>query len=171
MRLYTLYLNTRTSSGPLAPFDKTNLNCVRWNINWNSVFPTSMNAVKLVNNNAKCRIKVQFISDASTAPTWPNQKGTLRVGGLVSNSQNAINGVLLGAVKPTQDPSDSTRRYLECDTTQAQGVEINLPSNMSICVGLYNSTGDAMTTSLEYELILHFELEDDDSESRYITNV
>jgi hypothetical protein len=28
-----------------------------------------------------------------------------------------------------------------------------------------------MTTALEYELILHFELEEDDTESRYITNV
>lgn len=169
MRLYSLYLNTKTTSGYLTPTDKSNLNCVRWSINWNSIFPTSMNSLRLLNNNAKCRIKAQFISAAGTGITWANHKGTLRIGGLVSNSQNPINGVLLGMIKPVVSPTVNTDWYLECDTTQTAGIEINLPTNTNICVGLYNDSGVAMTNALEYEIILHFELEEDDTESRFLT--
>jgi hypothetical protein len=165
MRIYTLYLNTRTATpNLLAPVDKTNLNCVKWNINWNSLFPTSMNAVRLINNTSKCRVKAQLISDASTTPAWATQKGTLRISGFSTSSQNPVSGVLLGSVKPVVNPTDATQRYLECDTTQTAGVEINLPNTMSINVCLFNSSGDAMANALEYELILHFELEDDDNE-------
>ena len=169
MRLYSLYLNTKTTSGYLTPTDKSNLNCVRWSINWNSIFPTSMNSLRLLNNNAKCRIKAQFISAAGTGITWANQKGSLRISGLVSNSQNPISGVLLGMIKPVVSPIVGTDWYLECDTTQTAGIEINLPTNNNICVSLYNDSGVAMTNVLEYELILHFELEEDDTESRFLT--
>jgi hypothetical protein len=128
-----------------------------------------MNSLRLLNNNAKCRIKAQFISAAGTGITWANQKGSLRIGGLVSNSQNPISGVLLGMIKPVVSPTVGTDWYLECDTTQTAGIEINLPTNNNICVGLYNDSGVAMTNALEYELILHFELEEDDTESRFLT--
>jgi hypothetical protein len=170
MRQYTLYLNTKTSSGFLTPIDKTNLNSVRWNINWNSIFPTSMNAIRFLNNNAKCHIKAQLVSSSGTGITWANQKGTLRIGGLVSNSQNPLNGVFLGVVKPVVSPIVATDWYLECDTTQTLGVEINIPINNNILVGLYNDAGNPMTNALEYELILHFEIEDDDNETKYLTN-
>jgi hypothetical protein len=170
MRLYTLYLNTKTTTGFLAPTNKSNLNCVYFSVPWESVFPTSMNAKRYLNNNSKCRIKAQFVSAASTGITWTNQKGTLRIGGLASSSQNPTSGVILGVVKPVVSPIVATDWYLECDTTQSQGVEISMPTNNNICIGLYNDSGAAMTNALEYEVILHFEIEDDDSESRYIMN-
>jgi len=170
MRLYTLYLNTKTTTGFLTPTDKSNLNCVRFSVPWESVFSTSMNAKRYLNNNAKCRIKAQFVSAASAGITWANQKGTLRIGGLTSSSQNPTNGVVLGVVKPVISPIVNTDWYLECDTTQSQGVEISIPSNNNICIGLHNDSGAPMTNALEYEIILHFELEDDDNETMYITN-
>jgi hypothetical protein len=169
MRQYTLYLNTKTTSGNLTPTDKSNLNCVRWSVNWNSIFPTSMNAIRFLNNNAKCRIKAQFISAAGTGITWANQKGTLRIGGLVSSSQNPVNSVVLGVVRPVVSPIVGTDWYLECDTTQTLGIEISIPTNSNICVGLYNDAGNPMTNALEYEIILHFEIEDDDSETKFLT--
>ena len=170
MRLYTLYLNTKTTTGFLTPTNKSNLNCVYFSVPWESVFSTSMNSKRYLNTNSKCRIKAQLVSASSTGITWANQKGTLRIGGLTSSSQNPTNGIILGVVKPVVSPIVSTDWYLECDTTQTAGIEISIPTNNNICIGLYNDAGTAMTNSLEYEIILHFELEDDDTESRYITN-
>jgi hypothetical protein len=129
-----------------------------------------MNAKRYLNPNSKCRIKAQFISAASTGITWANHKGTLRIGGIATSSQNPTSGVILGVIKPVVSPIVNTDWYLECDTTQSQGVEISIPINSNICIGLYNDAGTAMSNALEYELILHFELEDDDSETKYITN-
>jgi len=170
MRLYSLYLNTKTTSGFLTPTNKANLNCVYFSVPWESVFATSMNAKRYLNNNAKCRVKVHFVSAASAGITWTNQKGTLRIGGMVSSSQNPTNGVVLGVVKPVLSPTVNTDWYLECDTTQSLGIEIAIPTNSNICIGLYNDAGVAMTNALEYEVILHFELEDDDTESDFINN-
>jgi hypothetical protein len=170
MRNYTLYLNSKTTSGFLKPIDTGNLNCYRWLVNWETVFSTSMNAKRYLNKNAKCRVRAQFVSAAVVGITWANNKGTLRIGGLTSISQNPINGIVLGVVKPVVSPIVNTDWYLECDTTQSQGIEISIPSNTNICVGLYNDAGNAMVNVPEYEIILHFELEDDDTESRYITN-
>lgn len=170
MRLYTLYLNTKTTTGFLTPTDKSNLNCPRFSVPWESVFPTSMNAKQYLNPNAKCRIKAQLVSAASTGITWAANKGTLRIGGLTSISQNPTNGVILGIVKPVVSPIVNTDWYLECDTTQSQGIEISIPTNNNICIGLYKDDGLAMSNTLEYELILHFEIEDDDAETKFITN-
>jgi len=170
MRLYTLYLNTKTTNGFLAPTNKANLNCVYFSVPWESVFATSMNAKRYLNNNAKCRVKAQFVSAASAGITWANQKGTLRIGGMVSSSQNPTSGVILGIVKPVISPIVNTDWYLECDTSQTAGVEIAIPTNSNICIGLYNDAGNAMTNALEYEIILHFELEDDAKESDFINN-
>lgn len=170
MRTYTLYLNTKTTSGFLAPVDKSNLNCVRWNIDWPSLFATSTNATRYLNSNAVCKVKAHLISSQSAAPTFPNQKGTLRISGLATTSQNAISGVFVGYIVPVVSPTTAGQFYLQCDTTQSVGVEISVPSNPSICVGLYNDAGVAMTNALEYELVLHFELEEDDTEARFITN-
>lgn len=170
MRLYTLYLNTKTTSGILAPTNKSNLNCVYFSVPWESVFSTSMNAKRYLNNNAKCRIKAQLVSAAAVGITWANQKGTLRIGGMVSSSQNPTNGVILGVVKPVINPTLNTQWYLECDTTQTAGIEISIPTNSNICIGLYNDAGIAMTNALEYEVTLHFEIEDDATESDFINN-
>lgn len=171
MRTYTLYLNTKTTTGFLRPTDKTNLNCVRWNVDWASLFPTSTNATRLLNNNAKCRVKAYLVSAASAAPTFSAQKGTLRISGLASSSQLGSNGgVILGYIIPVANPTTAGQYYLECDTTQSIGVEINVPSNPNICVGMFDDAGVATINALEYELILHFELEEDDQETRYIMN-
>jgi len=170
MRIYSLYLNTKTTSGFLKPIDTGNLNCYRWLVNWETVFPTSMNAKRYLNTNAKCRVKAQLVSTSAAGITWAANKGTVRIGGLTSISQNPLNGVLLGIVKPVISPIVNTDWYLEMDTTQTAGVEISIPSNANICVGFYNDAGIAMANVQEYELILQFELEDDDTESRYITN-
>ena len=170
MRLYTLYLNTKTTTGILAPTNKSNLNCVYFSVPWESVFSTSMNAKRYLNTNAKCRVKAQFVSAASAGITWAAQKGTLRIGGMVSSSQNPTSGVILGVVKPVVSPIVNTDWYLECDTSQTAGVEISVPTNSNICIGLYNDAGVAMTNALEYEVILHFELEDDSTESIFINN-
>jgi len=171
MRTYTLYLNTKTTTGFLRPTDKSNLNCVRWNVNWDALFPTSTNATRLLNNNAKCRVKAHLVSASSAAPVFSTHKGTLRISGLATSNQNPLSGVLLGYIKPVVNPTTAGQYYLECDTTQAVGVEISVPSNPNICVAMFDDTGTVGTVNaLEYELILHFELEDDDTESKYNTN-
>lgn len=168
MRTYSLYLNTKATNTFLKPTNKTNLNSVSFQVDWATLFPTSANATRLLNNNSKCKLKAHLISEANTGITWANQKGTLRINGLATTSQNPVNGVILGYVYPVTSSTDSTKWYLECDTTQSIGVEISVPSNPNITVSLFNDTGAAMSNTLEYELILHFEFEDDDTESRFI---
>jgi hypothetical protein len=168
MRTYSLYLNTKSTNTFLKPTNKTNLNSVSFNVDWATLFPTSANATRLLNTNSKCKLKAHLISAASTGITWANQKGTLRINGLATTSQNPVNGVILGYVYPVVSPIVSTDWYLECDTTQSIGVEISIPTNPNITVSLFNDSGNAMTNSLEYELILHFEFEDDDTESVFI---
>lgn len=168
MRTYSLYLNTKSTNTFLKPTNKTNLNSVSFQVDWATLFPTSSNVTRLLNNNSKCKLKAHLISEANTGITWANQKGTLRINGLATTNQNPVNGVILGYVYPEVSPTDSTKWYLECDTTQSIGVEISIPSNPNITVSLFNDTGTAMTNALEYELILHFEFEDDDTESRFI---
>jgi hypothetical protein len=171
MRVYTLYLNTKTSSGFFKPTDKSNLNCVRWNINWDTLFPTSTNSTRLLNPNSKCRVKARLISAPGAAPAFSTHKGTLRISGLASTSQNVNGaGVVLGYILPVANPTNAGQWYLECDTTQSIGVEISQPNNPNICVGMYDDAGVATTNALEYELILYFELEEDDQETRYNTN-
>jgi hypothetical protein len=140
-------------------------------VDWGSLFPTSTNATRLLNNNAKCKVKAHLVSASSAAPVFSTHKGTLRISGLATSSQNPVNGVLLGYIIPVANPTTAGQWYLQCDTTQSVGVEISVPSNPNICVAMIDDTGTVGTVNaLEYELILHFELEDDDTETKYNTN-
>lgn len=165
-RYYSVYLNTKTTSGPLKPTSVANLANARWDINWNTVFPTSINTTQLINNNAKCKLRAQFVSDSTASLTWAANKGTLRIGGIPSISQYSLgSGLVLGIIQPVVIPAGGAY-YLQLDTTQGVGQEISIPTQSSICVCLLQSDGISMQANVpDYELVLHFEFEDDDKEN------
>lgn len=164
-RYYSVYLNTKTASGPLRPTDKTNLANVTFNVNWNTVFPTSTNFTRLINNNAKCKLRVQMLTETS-ALTWATNKGTLRISGIGTSSQYSLGtGVILGMTQPKDEPVGASF-YLEIDTTQTIGQEISIPTQSTICVCFVRDDGVTLQSNVgEYELLLHFELEDNDTEN------
>lgn len=164
-RYYSVYLNTKTASGPLKPDNKSNLANVTFSVNWNTVFPTSTNFTRLINNNAKCILRAHLVSEVG-ALTWANNKGTLRISGIGSSSQYSLGtGVILGITKPQDDPVGATF-YHELDTTQGVGQEISIPTQSTICVCFVKDDGVTLQTNVpEYELLLQFELEDNDAEN------
>jgi hypothetical protein len=164
-RYYSVYLNTRTATGQLKPIDKTNLALVRWEVNWNDVFPTSIYTTQLINNNAKCKLRVQLVSESNANLTWAANKGTLRISGIPTIAQYGLtSGLVLGITKPVVVPAGGAY-YLELDTTQTMGQEVSIPNQSSIVVSLLQADGTLQTNVAEYELLLHFEFEDNDTEN------
>lgn len=157
-RYISYYLNTQSATSlPSAPFDKTTLARCKWVIRWQDVF---RNCTALLENPlAKMRVRVQLISTGSASLTWAANKGTLRLNGLGSVSQNMENGIILGTVQPIAVPAGGSY-YLQCDTTQSVGQEVSFPSLSELCLCFVNDIGGTMVNVPEYECTLHFEIEE-----------
>lgn len=113
----------------------------------------------LENPLAKMRIRAQLVSTSSASLTWAANKGTLRISGLGTVSQNMENGVILSAVQPAAVPAGGAY-YLQCDTTQSVGQEVTFPSSSELCLCFVNDIGNPMVNVPEYECTLHFEIEE-----------
>ena len=159
MRYLSYYLNTQSSNNQAKPYDKANLANCSFNVSWAALFRNSRNL--LDKQDVKCRLRVQFISQQNTSITHPNNEGTIRVN-LGSSSQNTNLGTIIGILKPVVSATTAGNFYLECDTTSTPGMEINVPIDMTnFNVRLYTSAEALMTNVPEYEMILHFEIEDE----------
>ena len=157
-RYISYYLNTQSSSGlSSAPVDKTALARCKWNVRWQDVF---RNCTELMGNPlAKMRLRVQLISAGSASLSWAANKGTLRMVGLGTVSQNMENGVVLGVVQPIAVPAGGSY-YLQCDTTQSVGQEVTFPSSSDFSLYFVNDLGNTMVSVPDYECVLHFEVEE-----------
>jgi len=162
MRYLSYYLNTQSSNSQSKPYDKTNLANCSFNVAWASLFRNAR--VVLDKRDVKCRLRVQFISQQNTSITHANNVGTIRIN-LGSSSQNATFGTVIGVVKPVLSATTASNFYLECDTTSTQGVEVNVPVDQTnLNVRLYTGAEALQANVPEYEMILHFELEDENED-------
>ena len=148
---YGLYLSTNTSTSSLKPANKTNLNNVKWNINWREIFG---------NREGECRVRVKVTSASATNLTWSANVGSVRAN-FASNYQNSTNGFNLGAILPELDITTSTlTTYLDCDTTSTNGASMIIPkTNTDLIISIFNSSETAMANVPEYQIWLYFDVD------------
>lgn len=149
---YGLYLSTNTNISSLQPYDKTNLNNVKWSINWREIFG---------NVEGECNVRVKVVSASSTNLTLANNVGSVRAS-FASNYQNSTNGFNLGCVLPLLDNTSATANttYLDCDTIATAGVTMIIPkTNTDLIISFYNANETAMVNVPEYQIWLYFDVE------------
>lgn len=157
MKVYNLYLSTLSPAGsPYAPIiDETNV--VAWNINWDSFFGSQSANNSLPNS---CRVKFLLTSKSSVGGVYNDTLGSLRAN-LTSPYANNYNGINLGLINLTNDPTNNTdHRYLG-DTTSSTGIEINLPrGNQDFQLRLVAMNESILSVSVDYQVWLYFEVDD-----------
>lgn len=159
MRYLSYYLNTQSTSTTSKPYNKSNLANCSYNVAWAALFRNSRDL--LDKRDVKCRLRVQLLSQQNTSITHAANEGTVRVN-FGSSSQNTNQGVIVGMVKPIASATTAGNFYLECDTTATPGVEINVPVDMTdFNVRIFNSAETLQVNVPEYEMFLHFEIEDE----------
>jgi hypothetical protein len=147
---YGLYLSTNTSINSLKPVDKTNLNRVKWTINWKEIFGSK---------EGECRIRVKLVSNSATNLVWNDNVGSVR-GSFSSNYQNSNNGFNLGSVIPVLDNTAANSSYLDCDTRASKGISMVIPkTNTEFSLQFLNSAENAMVNVPEYQIWLYFDVE------------
>jgi hypothetical protein len=159
MRVITVYLSTQAPAGStFAPVDATNKSIVTWNINWEQLYG-SIGAI----DERIARVKFQLSSlSQSGVYTWANNSGILAIQGLSNKFSNSYNGLALGYVGPMDNPvAGNPNHILFGDTLQTAGVTTVLPFGyQTITVLLLDRTGALQPNTLDYQLILQFEIED-----------
>jgi len=147
---YGLYLSTNTGIKSLQPYDKSNLNNVKWNINWKEIFGSAT---------GKCNVRVKVVSASATNLTFANNIGSVRAS-FASNYQNSTNGFNLGCVLPVLDNTSATANttYLDCDTRATKGITMIIPTtNNDFTISFLNSSEGVMTNVPEYQIWLYFD--------------
>jgi hypothetical protein len=159
-KIFTLYLSTQTPAGSLyAPVgDTTNKSIVSWNINWNALY----GGVAFQGEERFARVKFQLEGlSQSGIYTWAANSGVLAIQGLGNQYSNSQNGLTLGVIYPIDNPvGGDPNHIMQGDTLQTGGVYMNLPyGTQPITVLQLDRTGALMPNTLDYQLILQFEME------------
>ena len=145
--VYNLYLSTLSSINP--PLNKSNLANVHWNIDWSTLFNkktgTSQVYVKLKSQ------KTVLLYDMNAT------MGTLRSNFSSPNSL-VTNGVVIGLIDITEDPTDATLNYFFVENEQ--GITIDIPQfNSDFSVSFMDMTETLFLENIpEYEIMLTFVL-------------
>jgi hypothetical protein len=148
---YGLYLSTNTGIKSLQPVNSTNLNNVKWNVNWREIFG---------NREGECRVRVKVTSASATNITWSANVGSVRAS-FASNYQNSTNGFNLGAILPQLDTTTTTPNtsYLDCDTRATTGVSMIIPkTNTDLIITFFNANETAMANVPNYQIWLYFDV-------------
>ena len=159
VKVYTLYLSTQTPAGNInAPLDATNKSAVRWSVNWDALlgFPED----KAANKRARVTFELSSLSQAGVF-TYAANSGYLAIVGLPNLYSNSQNGLVLGSITPVNEPvAGGTNHFLSGDTLETRGVETLMPYGYGeITVLLEDRTGNLQPNTLDYQLILQFEME------------
>ena len=158
-KIFTLYLSTQTPAGSLyAPVDATNKSIVSWNINWNALY----GGTAFAGEERLARVKFQLWGlSQSGIYTWAANSGVLAIQGLGNQYSNSQNGLTLGMIYPIDNPvGGDPNHVMYGDTLQTGGVLMNLPFGYQpITVLQLDRTGALQSNTLDYQLILQFEME------------
>lgn len=154
-RIYSLYLSTLISSGAYK-CDKTNLASCKWNIDWNTIFPTDTNG-------KDCIVRFKLLSKdvATSTMSFDGNLGTVRAN-FSSVYQNCFNGVILGLLTLLESADTTTDNILTADTlTNATGVRIKVPNGNSFFnIFLMDMTETLLTSAniTDYQIEFNFEI-------------
>ena len=159
-RIFTLYLSTQTTAGSLyAPVgDTTNKSIITWNINWNALY----GGIGFQGEERLARVKFQLYGlSQSGIYTWAANSGVLAIQGIGNQYTNSQNGKTLGMIYPIDNPvGGDPNHVMYGDTLQTGGVLMNLPFGYApITVLQLDRTGALQPNTLDYQLILQFEME------------
>lgn len=164
MPIYTLYLSTfgTTPSGNQGvPTDKTNLNNVSWNINFDELFRYENKKYK------HCRVRYSLMSASWSAIStdWDTYLGYLTCN-LPSPFQGTGSyGTVIGTTSASDCPTTGTTTHcLMLNTTSEAGVDIAVPQNNQAFTLTMNradlSSGLRISNVYDYQIVLYFELYD-----------
>jgi hypothetical protein len=158
-KVYTLYLSTQTPAGNIyAPLDATNKSAVRWSINWDALlgFPED----KAANKRARLTFELSSLSQAGVL-TYAANSGFLAISGLPNLYSNSQNGLVLGFIHPANEVvAGGTNHTLYGNTLETKGVETLMPYGYGdITVLLEDRSGNLQPNTVDYQLIIQFEME------------
>jgi hypothetical protein len=164
MPVTVLYLST-TSASPTwnqgVPVDKTNLNNVKWNLNWDDIFRGE-------NNNYKyCRVRVKLLSSSWTGVStdWDTYLGYLTCNLQSMTSGFSTYGTVLSETQAADCPTTGTTTHcMILNTTQEPGVDVIMPKGNQDFYLTFNrmdlSNGARISNIYDYQVFLYFELYD-----------
>jgi len=158
--VFTMYLNSVTG------FPSLGNNTVKSNVSWNINFDNFFDGEHVKWN--KCRVRVQYISAASSTVTIAAANGVL-VSSFASRYNNTqVAGTPLGLVQVVTSPTAGDN-IIVVDTLQTLGQNINIPCgscvfNLSLWKSGYGSgdttSGVINTLDVPFQVMLQFELYD-----------
>lgn len=158
MKIYTLYLNTESSSlssyKPIKAVNNDSGN-VSWFIDWDNLFGKN-------HQYKTARVKFILKSKTSTPNTYVYNSDTSNLRcNLNSNYQNQINLCSLGFVEPALDPINSSNLRIQGDTTSTNGVMVNIPSGLSHFNIQFIGFGETVSTIPDdYSIMIFFEIDE-----------
>jgi len=163
MPVYTLYLSTISTNSPAGnqsiPVDRTNLNNVTWNINFDELFRYDNKTYK------RCRVRYNLIgtSWSAIATDWETYLGYLTCNLPSSYQSTGTYGTVLGPITAIDCPTTGTSTHcLSINTTDETGVDIAVPNNNQAFTLTFNradlSSGLRISNIYDYQIILYFEL-------------
>ena len=147
---YGLYLLTTGATN--KPYNKSNLNNVKWNINWKEIFGSET---------GECNVRIKLVSASATNLTFANNIGSVRAS-FASNYQNSTNGFNLGSIelKLVSTIATPITTYLECNTIDSKGVTMIIPTtNNNITISILNANETLMASVVDYQIWLYFDVE------------
>lgn len=151
MKVHSLYLST-LSPAPNAPvIDTTTI--VAWNINWDSFFNSTKGEY--------CRVKF-LLTSKSGVLVYNDTLCSLRAS-FTTKYANNYNGVNLGLLNATNDPTGADHRYLGDTTSSVGGVQISRPTgNQQFQLYFIGLNEVAISNSLDYQVWLYFEFDEEE---------
>ena len=164
MPVHLVYLSTYSSnptSNQGVPVNKTNLNNVSWNLNWDDIFRMENRKYR----HCRLRIKLQSATWSAVSTDWDTYLGYLTCNLPSLTSGFASYGTVICPVFPIDCPTTGTTTHcMVLDTTPEQGIDIMVPVGNSDFTLTFNradlSSGLRISNIYDYQVFLYFELYD-----------
>ena len=145
MKTYSLYLSTTSTANP--PTNKTNLNNVSFNVNWDEIFGTQTGVCNV-------RLRMNTISGTYT----DTHNGSLRAS-FSSSHTNSNYGINIAPTLITA--LTSTLNVLLSDTFYTNGLTINIPKGNGAFTISFVDRNDALMTGVQnYQVWFYFDVYD-----------
>jgi hypothetical protein len=163
MRIYTVYLstyNTTPVSNNVVPIDVANPANATWMVDWNNLFKGEQFKYK------RCSVRFSITSNpwAGAGTNFYNFSIPLTCNLSSMFHSGTTIGTVLGILHPETIPTGGTQHaYIESTLSDAQGVDVNIPSGVSHFTITFGSNDTFSVSTVNsvltgYIILLQFEL-------------